>query len=53
MSDKAHDSEKDFINLSAANNNNPTGIWSDSTSMWVIDAVDDQIYAYTSYVCWR
>ena len=29
-----------------ANNGNPTGIWSDSDTMWVADLSDDKIYAY-------
>ena len=41
-----YDSSKDFDTLSAAGNTNPTGIWSDRTTMWVADSTDDKIYAY-------
>ena len=37
----------DFDTLSAAGNRNPQGIWSDGTTMWVADYVDDKIYAYS------
>ena len=38
---------KDFDTLSAAGNNDPQGIWSDETTMWVADYQDDsKIYAY-------
>ena len=46
MSDKAHDSSKDFDTLVGAGNEYPTGIWSDGTTMWVADWTDDKIYAY-------
>ena len=39
-------SSDDFNTLSGASNNNPTGIWSDDTTMWVADSNDDKIYAY-------
>ena len=35
-----------FETLGAAGNNNPVGIWSDGTTMWVADTDDDKIYAY-------
>ena len=35
-----------FETLRAAGNNNPVGIWSDGTTMWVADTEDDKIYAY-------
>ena len=35
-----------FGMLSAAENTNPWGIWSDGTTMWVADHGDDKIYAY-------
>ena len=38
-----------FETLAAAGNNNPVGIWSDGTTMWVADTADDKIYAYN----WR
>ena len=40
---------KDFDTLSAAGNVYATGIWSDGTTMWVVDNVDgygEKIYAY-------
>ena len=36
----------DFDTLDAAENNVPTGIWSDGTTMWVADFDDDKLYAY-------
>ena len=42
----SRDSAKDFNTLGAAGNNDPRGIWSDGTTMWVADLVDDKIYAY-------
>ena len=36
----SHDSSKDFDTLKAAGNENPTGIWSNKTTMWVVDATD-------------
>ena len=38
---------QDIDTLDAAGNNVPTGIWSDGTTMWVADWVDDKLYAYT------
>ena len=46
MSDKGRDSGKDFSTLEIAENNNPWGIWSNGTTMWVADSDDDKIYAY-------
>ena len=43
---QARDSGKDFNTLSAAGNNDPIGIWSDGTTMWVGDPADNKIYAY-------
>ena len=40
------DSGKDFDGLSAAGNNDPTGIWSDGATMFVVDANDNKVYAY-------
>ena len=37
----------DFDTLSAAGNRTPNGTWSDGTTMWVTDHVDDKIYAYS------
>ncbi len=36
----------DFDTLSNAGNNSPSGIWSDGTTMWVLDNNDAKIYAY-------
>ena len=35
-----------FNTLDAAGNDNPQGIWSDGTTMWVSDYTDGKIYAY-------
>ena len=37
----------DFDTLNAAGNRAPRGPWSDGTTMWVADSVDDKIYAYS------
>ena len=37
---------KEFDKLRAAGNTDPRGIWSDGTTMWVVDSVDDKVYAY-------
>ena len=37
MSTKARDSAKDFDTLKAAGNTDPQGIWSDGTTMWVVN----------------
>ena len=36
----------DFNTLEAAGNTSPEGIWSDDTTMWVADSLNDKIYAY-------
>ena len=36
----------DFDGLITAQNNSPRGMWSDETTMWVTDWVDDKLYAY-------
>ena len=36
----------DFDMLSVAGNNNPRGLWSDGTTMWVADYADAKLYAY-------
>ena len=46
LSDRSRDASKDFNTLEAAGNNQPRGLWSDGTTMWVADAKDDKIYAY-------
>ena len=38
---------KDIHGLVAAGIANPTGIWSDGTTMWVVDYLDLKLYAYT------
>ena len=42
----SYDSALDFNGLAAATNNEPRGIWSDGTTMWVADSTDDKLYAY-------
>ena len=37
---------EDFNTLNAAENDYPTGLWSDGTTIWVSDLVDDKLYAY-------
>ncbi len=37
---------QDLDTLKAAGNNNPSGLWSDGTTIWVADANDDKLYAY-------
>ena len=36
----------EFNTLEAAGNTWPDGIWSDGTTMWVVDWLDEEIYAY-------
>ena len=38
----------DLDGLKAARNNDPYGIWSDGTTMWVADFDDNKIYAYNT-----
>ena len=45
-SDGSRDSSSDFGNLNTAGNNNPRGICSDGTTMFVADSGDDKVYAY-------
>ena len=40
-------SGNDFDTLEAVGNRNPYGLWSDGTTMWVADALDAKIYAYS------
>ena len=40
------DSSQDFDTLDAAGNDRPKGIWSDGTTMWVVDQTDRKLYAY-------
>ena len=37
---------EDFNTLNAAENEYPTGLWSDGTTMWAADTADEKIYAY-------
>ncbi len=37
----------DFNTLDAAGNRSPGGLWSDGTTMWVVDTRGDKIYAYS------
>ena len=43
--DMTHVPDRDFDKLRTAGNRNPTGIWSDGTTMWVADR-SAKIYAY-------
>ncbi len=43
--DMTHIPDRDFEKL-ASGNRNPTGIWSNGTTMWVVDGADEKIYAY-------
>ena len=38
---------RDIHGLGVAGNTGPAGAWSDGTTMWVVDEVDDKLYAYT------
>ena len=49
MATKLRDSGKDFNTLDAAGNDNPWGLWSDGSIMWVIDRSDARVYAYDLY----
>ena len=44
--DFARDPDEDFNTLDAAGNDSPEGIWSDGTTMWVVDDGDGKVYAY-------
>ena len=43
---KSRNTSQEFNTLDSAENNTPSGLWSDNTNMWIIDASDDKIYAY-------
>ena len=45
-STRTRNESQDFETLAAAGNNDPIGLWSDGTTMWVSDRVDSKIYAY-------
>ena len=51
MSDKSMDTSKEFDLAANTNpdlaNDNPRGIWSDGTTMWVAEIFEDNLYAYT------
>ncbi|MDE0471744.1 MAG: cadherin repeat domain-containing protein, partial [Ekhidna sp.] len=47
LADGSRDAAKDIDSLNAAGNNDPRGLWSDGTTMWVADPLDDKVYAYT------
>ena len=38
--------EHDLDGLVAAGNNSPNGIWGNSSTIWVADLIDNQVYAY-------
>ena len=42
----SRNSAEDFDGLDEAGNDDPEGIWSDGTTMWVADYSDEKIYAY-------
>ena len=42
----AHNICGDFDTLDDAGNTQPRGIWSDGTTMWVVDEEDEKLYAY-------
>ena len=42
----ARDASKDFFTLDSADNNDPSGIWSDGVTMWVADWRQVKIFAY-------
>ena len=55
LATKEREKEKDFdtgreywtvTTLNIAGNSSPRGIWSDGTTMWVVDRRDDKVYAY-------
>ena len=46
LATRARDPSKDFNTLNASGNDDPEGIWSDGTTMWVADQSDEKLYAY-------
>ena len=46
MATKARKPAEDFNTLVAAGNDYPAGIWSDGTTMFVLDEIDRHMYAY-------
>ena len=47
LADGSRDAAKDIDSLNAASNNDPYGLWSNGTTLWVSDFNDDKLYAYT------
>ena len=45
-SDKEIDLDESLTDLQNEDNSDPSGIWSDRTTIWVADDVDDKLYAY-------
>ena len=43
---KARLPERDIDTLLAAGNMDPIGLWSDGTTLWVVDSLDNRVYAY-------
>ncbi len=43
---KTRNPAEDFDILIASGNATPRDLWSDGTTMWVVDTVDDKVYAY-------
>ena len=48
--DKRGEPGRDFDTLVAAGNGSPRGIWSNGTTMWVVDDEDKKLYAYDHHV---
>ena len=46
VSTHPHLPASDFNTLSDAGNADPRGLWSDGTTLWVADPIDDKLYAY-------
>ena len=46
LATNARSTTEDFDTLIAAENRDPSGLWSDGTTMWVADGADGKIYAY-------
>ena len=44
--DYAWRAEDDLDGLEAAGNNGPSGIWANSTTIWVVDGNDEEVYVY-------
>ncbi|MBC6401931.1 MAG: hypothetical protein GDA37_13180, partial [Ekhidna sp.] len=46
LADGTRDEGKEINTLNGAGNNDPKGVWSDDTILWVVDADDGKLYAY-------